>query len=563
MIDLYTNLFYKARFQMETERADLDLLWNLVLKVRDWLEMKYRQEPAMRAATAAWSGVKAGKPLHLVGADKGVDVEACYYRPEGSQEQYWACQITEKAWAQDAYAPRNWISEIGFEQTEPGRATLSYVVSYSDEPGYYAPCQETPQFTTPRVVKRLLTDPALTCRVGCDRIVTQPQAIRIGEGPAFFDRLKEKDREVAYVLVAPSRQEDQPERLIYPLSPWLLSEILLANAVVCYPESMDFLDEMHYIAGERYACRPGSIRVYLPGLNPEDDRDSYRHRFFSMANLDQWGEGTTQAILRRTLVQNLWIYGGDRMFRLADCRDKQEEERQRRYHQRIKQRAAEEVSEAWDTAEQTVQEMELELQSKEQDARQYRAWLKEAREELSRAKGQLDMQRYLVEQSAAAVQAVEHVRQLDRYPQTCQDIARYFETVFADRLAFSQEGWKSLEDCITKLDILWQALYHMATTLHALYQNQTPEVEKRFRERTGLRMGRGEGATTRQNNAQMRHYFISYEGRTLNIEPHIAVGNRDDANGLRVHFAYDAPSGKLIIGHCGKHLDNATTRKIK
>ena len=63
----------------------------------------------------------------------------------------------------------------------------------------------------------------------------------------------------------------------------------------------------------------------------------------------------------------------------------------------------------------------------------------------------------------------------------------------------------------------------------------------------------------------MRQYVDTYNGQEINIEAHIKNGNNDkDPKSVRIYFAYDSSvADKIIIGHCGKHLDNATTRKVK
>lgn len=60
-------------------------------------------------------------------------------------------------------------------------------------------------------------------------------------------------------------------------------------------------------------------------------------------------------------------------------------------------------------------------------------------------------------------------------------------------------------------------------------------------------------------------YVDEYQGQEIDIEPHIKSGIKDsDPRSVRIYFAYDPTvSSKILIGHCGKHLDNYTTRKIK
>lgn len=70
---------------------------------------------------------------------------------------------------------------------------------------------------------------------------------------------------------------------------------------------------------------------------------------------------------------------------------------------------------------------------------------------------------------------------------------------------------------------------------------------------------------TRLDRNLMRQYIDYFDGQEINIEAHIKNGNKDsDPKSVRVYFAYDPQiTDRIIIGHCGKHLDNYSTRKIK
>lgn len=40
------------------------------------------------------------------------------------------------------------------------------------------------------------------------------------------------------------------------------------------------------------------------------------------------------------------------------------------------------------------------------------------------------------------------------------------------------------------------------------------------------------------------------------FEPHVTLGAGGDDTCLSIHFLPDAPMGKLVIGHVGRHLTN-------
>ena len=166
---------------------------------------------------------------------------------------------------------------------------------------------------------------------------------------------------------------------------------------------------------------------------------------------------------------------------------------------------------------------------------------------------------------AEAKNMMEKLRNLPQYPKTPEEIADFFEGHFSDRLAFTKKGRNSLQECTTMPEILWDALYQMATKLYDLYTDaEVKSVENAFNNASNLRMARCEGKMTRKDSSLMRQYEDEYEGRRISIEPHVKTSENKESSPkfLRVYFCFDDISKKIVIGSCGKHLNNYTTRKI-
>lgn len=70
---------------------------------------------------------------------------------------------------------------------------------------------------------------------------------------------------------------------------------------------------------------------------------------------------------------------------------------------------------------------------------------------------------------------------------------------------------------------------------------------------------------TRLDKNLMKQYIDYFDGQEISIEAHVKNGNKDsDPKSVRIYFAYDPQiTDRIIIGHCGKHIDNYSTRKIK
>ena len=56
----------------------------------------------------------------------------------------------------------------------------------------------------------------------------------------------------------------------------------------------------------------------------------------------------------------------------------------------------------------------------------------------------------------------------------------------------------------------------------------------------------------------------TYNGRKIFIEKHISssTGDPSSKNFLRLYFDYDTPSEKIVIGQCGGHMNNYTTKSL-
>jgi hypothetical protein len=65
-----------------------------------------------------------------------------------------------------------------------------------------------------------------------------------------------------------------------------------------------------------------------------------------------------------------------------------------------------------------------------------------------------------------------------------------------------------------------------------------------------------ESETVRRNENALRLRTFENGGRRWEMLRHLKIGTKpSDAKTLRIHFDWDAPSGRVVVGHCGRHLD--------
>ncbi|MBQ6374837.1 MAG: hypothetical protein IJJ45_10175 [Clostridia bacterium] len=194
-----------------------------------------------------------------------------------------------------------------------------------------------------------------------------------------------------------------------------------------------------------------------------------------------------------------------------------------------------------------------------QSAEALEAALNDARAEIDRLKSSnASMQRSFSEFDAMR-SAVERVQRIQAMPRTNRDVVEYFRLIFADRLGFTERGMRTAADCDINPAMLWECLYHTATALVDLYRDSVRDVEDRFKAATGWEMAPSEGSQTRKIAGFMEQRRDVYEGREISVEPHVKFprsSRRTGAAYQRLYYAYDPPTGRVVVGYVGDHLEN-------
>lgn len=331
------------------------------------------------------------------------------------------------------------------------------------------------------------------------------------------------------------------------IDPDRLQRNVISNAMVVYSDELQFSDEMRYLNDSKYNCFGGAVRLYLP-IDINEEEDSNKHRYITGKYIEEKGEAFILNIFRRALAQDVHYY--DKMFRLEDCRRIKKEAEQNRNLEKVETLYINESDER-KSKEYIIQKMEEEI------------------EQLKSDNYNLNKQNEILQERGRKLQSAESANQKTRdikeYPNTPMKIADYFSRVFSDRMVFSERGWKSLEECQTKSDILWEIFYDMATILYPLLHENPVLAYTKFSQKTKWDCARCEGKMTRNDSKLMRQYDDEYNGDQINIEAHVKNGNKESDNKfVRIYFAYNPMvCDKIIIGHCGKHLKNYTSQKSK
>ena len=545
MHDLSLTLFYKTAIDVEPTDVEDDILWSVVCDIRKWMTRKWDQcGVTIPKDNPTWTKLKKGCRLS---DPSGIVqfVSAIYYAENGGYK--WACSITENI-AEEGCSKRVWVTEIGLSCETRVRGTVSLVLSYGDQPGFLGPCQEIPSPSVPGIVGNLLSDRYLRCSVSGVELQREARELKAGMFPYFWCLISDPKRETPVIFISPKQDGDNPSLLIDPQT---LADALGPSALVYYSLDKGFADEMlDTLPNYAYRCSNGTVRAYAPRPCVDDPSDQYRHRYFSPAAIEAMGPDTLVSIFRRAYAQDVHFY--ETMVRIDVVRDLIN-------HSSLAKRAERKVEEVEEAAIGLANDIEDKLLRKTTEA-----------DALKDENDQLKSENHALQQKVATYEFAfrygapdgEKSKEAWPWPRSPRDAFDAFRKACDDRIVFTQRAIASLDDCCSSAETLWNALYDLRTIAYELYMSDAQlDIEREFNARSKFKFSRNAGSMTRKSNALTQQYFDEYDGRQINVETHIKSGSKEsDPKFIRVYFAFDAPTQRIVVSSMGVHFDVFSTQ---
>lgn len=562
-MDLSAAMFYKVKFLITSKDPSNDLLWKIVLHVRNWQTSKWNKngERILPRDVRRWSGIKNGG--RIITDSNIVYIESEYFSSDPDSPQFWACKITENPQPERGVAPRMWITEIGYESYDKTSAVFSCVLSYEDRAAFIGPYQAAPSASIPWLIRNIVSDPSISVTLGPDIISGKPTLLNVGDWPSFLNRIEDERRQLPYIYISPREIERETHETELLINPEELSEAVYGNALVFYSTDIGFTNEMSYMNPE-YACYNGAIKVYQPGA-----KEAYRHHFMGAQEIDDNGATAVVGFMRRAFSQNVHFY--DSFFRIEDCKKKKLDyanhlritEQVAHYKAQLNRErdaAQEKINLTETQALEIIEEEEQQRIQAETDRDKYKALYEEEKANVYRLETQTSQMRSAMMDNESLRRSVESRMRFKERPGDALGVVTYFSEVFSDKIVFSDDALKSLKGCQIDADELWRVFYALSTVMLPLYRsNGSGDIYSTFKTQTGIECKRGEGAMTRKDRTLMKQYETSLGEETVDIEAHITYARQ----GQSIHFGYSKTRDRLVVGHCGEHLDNYITRRVK
>ncbi|WP_417757227.1 hypothetical protein [Senegalimassilia anaerobia] len=543
--------------------------------------------------------------------DSSVKANALYQNGSDTPS-YWAIEYIEN---DKDHWYRRWFTNIGATAAGNGSYIINVRIAIADDPTFICDRPYIPSRNTPRFIGKLLDIKGCVASSNGIALANEPQALTSSNMKAFIRDLESNDRTIPFVVIAALRNKSGQ----YAIDPGILAKKVRGSAVVytldCSAVKTWIAYRSMFLDSETaldYRINPGFMRIFFPGVDRSDPAGSQRHRFYTGEMLmasnpghisnDVCGAFTrlyrrvqgeaidpTSITLIESQLKRKQLEQKLQELRSARAQEEQvepdyqglhTEEELKRALEQLKAHEAAKLAETTEFYESLIAEYDAEAKRLDQgdDVLELQIAIEELNteiEQLQRATGAKDHTiqtlNQLNEKAKAQARQAETqaniIRAMQGFPKTCAEALGLAERAFGDRLIITNEAKDSAAKANRSIsnDETFDILRTLAVNLWPKYFEQDEAdgtAGTEFQSETGYDLTFHESAQTNKDPRLLKQREISYDGRTLNIAPHVKgkSGNRNAP--LRIHFAIDRPTRKIIIGHCGDHMETAGTRKV-
>ena len=407
-----------------------------------------------------------------------------------------------------------------------------------------------------------------------------------------------------------------PDGAQFVWDPYSLTRGCVGSGTVIVPSSPLWIDgpflstlaEKLGPHGPRYVSglQNGGVRVFQPKVLPERFDDSKRHRYFHHTNgpdVPRWIQEGLRNTLRASLDKTNQVFTFDGVQR-AIAQDA-ENVRLQELQERVKAAIAPEGGIATEQERDNLKKLVLALQEEltkrqlesselsglkvkhsqmEEELDAAQQLLDSATQQIDDLQDKLDNEksaRFESEQQAAVYKtlldgkqdAEESRKELaipTRIPTDPYETVEFLSKALKPRVAILDTALASSRELPdSRLHDVWACLVQLHEVLWPLHFGEETEdapeykahrIPALFTQKTGIDYTVNESSMTNKDSDLMRQRQITVDGKEFDFSAHLKVGSKPK-DALRIHFAVDEDKKRILVWHCGGHLDTAGTRR--
>jgi hypothetical protein len=467
-----------------------------------------------------------------------------FYSEDGGDG--WAIHYAEID--KDCGRKRFWYSDIGLKKNGDS-VVVSVRISFAWNEEDLSHVQEAPSTTVPKVVRFIIQDNHVYSGRPEYRLVEKPIMFgKPGMGKALVDFIQAPDRRYPLIVFNGDGIEHVKE------AAKLARELTGKALVAVVASNVELADEIKEFLPMDYRIPFGQFRIFFPFNNPRNTPQ--RHRWYDVDSADytQQRQGIVYGLLRsHTLLEKGAVETVDGISGLVN-RSKLSKleaaspELQKQLNDFLEEHSK--VATERDQAKAEASFFANEFDRLEEEVKKLEWRCKESQ-------GRLDA----LGQNGNTVDTSQLLPSL---PTSLMQVAEVAGRFF-NRLVITKEALESAEDYAKcqSINEAWEMLHHLNTTLwHLKFEDDSPkDLEKSFTEKTGYELAMSEGRKTKRDGKLMSLRILCVDGREYDITPHLKHQNNEPKS-VRIYFAFDEEAKKIIVGHIGRHIPNATSKSM-
>lgn len=471
---------------------------------------------------------------------------------KGKAFPFWFCaQLSHR---DEKISGRRWVTEVGLRQEAEGQPVECSLLLRTDEVS--ARVTAPIQVTRPKLVEQLIQS--------CNPLGQTPglrvKQLTLESASAFLREVERDERDYPIVILSVNRDNE------YPVGPERLRSILVGLAdVVCVPAEEDTF-AIEEVVGRRFMAFGGALNIVFPGR--QGDRGHYCESVLlrpdEIVDLRESGHSIESEVLstitHRTNLPFSWRHISPEKVGQALLRFQLAQMIERA---KAGDQSAEltEYIALLESADQELQSKDIELvrirtnyKEKEQEVRVLQADIANLKHALNGVQSSDGGGDDLVEVLSPLRDSVAAI--LKGSP-SLQQTVDLIATLYSDRIVFLETAKSSAKESDRGGFRQGEKSFYLLQKLATEYWQQLADGKSDQQAKTvfGQNAYAANEASALSNDGKRRRTF-SYRGREFLMEKHLKHGVKDSlAETLRVHFEWLAHEKKILVGHCGKHLD--------
>lgn len=378
--------------------------------------------------------------------------------------------------------------------------------------------------------------------------------------PAFLSEVERDERSYPIVILSANRDNE------YPVAPDRLRSILVGLAdVVCVPAEEDTF-AIEELVGRRFMAFGGALNIVFPGR--QGDRGPFYETVLlrpdEIADLLESGQSiesdVLSAITHRTNLPFSWRHISPEKVGQAVLRAQ--------LSQVIERAKAGDQSEELTEYVALLESADQELQSKDQELARIRSNYEEKEQEVRALEADIANLKHALsglQSSDGGGDDVadilsplrDSVAAVFKGSPSLQQTVDLIATLYSDRIVFLETAKGAAKESDRGGFRQGAKAFELLQKLATEYWQQLADGkgDQQAKAVFGQNAYAANEASVLSNDGKRRRTFC-YHGRDFLMEKHLRHGVKDSlAETLRVHFEWLAHEKKIIVGHCGKHLD--------